>query len=186
MPNACAAPNCYVGYEKISDENKKVSRFHFPLDIDLRTRWINAVPRKDWSPSKNSVLCEKHFLPSDFKTEREDKNKARKKSKGSSLFRKSLKTTAIPSQWPECPSLMSKKQPFSGPTCRSSSLIREQTDILKEQLRIEKEEEDDTFNSLDDFDGKYINENNLIISKNPDSRMIFSISTDGNLRLIIA
>ena len=57
-----------------------LSRFHFPVDPDLRTKWINAVPRKDWVPSKNSVLCEKHFLDSDFKTEREDKNKARKKS----------------------------------------------------------------------------------------------------------
>jgi len=94
MPNACAAPNCYVGYEKISDENKKVSRFHFPLDIDLRTRWINAVPRKDWSPSKNSVLCEKHFLPSDFKTEREDKNKARKKSNGKSSISKIAQTNS--------------------------------------------------------------------------------------------
>ena len=179
MPNACAAPNCRVGYEKNSDETIKVSRFHFPIDPDLRTKWINAVPRKDWVPSKNSVLCEKHFLDSDFKTEREDKNKARKKSKGTNLFRKSLKSGAIPSQWPDCPILLSKKQPSSRPTSRTSSSIREQAHILKEQLRIEKEKEEDSFHSLNDFDERYVNEHGLIISKNLDSRMIFSISIEG-------
>ena len=61
MVNKCSALKCQTGYS--SDDNKKLSSFHFPLtkDEELNQKWIRFVNRKDWIPSKNSVLCELHF-----------------------------------------------------------------------------------------------------------------------------
>ena len=133
MVNKCAAPNCSVRYpEKKGKTNDggetcytttKVSSFHFPCETknkELYDRWKNAVPRENWVPTANSVLCEKHFLPTDFKEERLDENKSRKKSKGASLSRTFLKPTAVPSQWPHCPNLLSKTPPQRHPTCNST------------------------------------------------------------------
>ena len=39
----------------------KKASFSFPDDIDLRNRWIYFVNRKDWQPSKHSVICVDHF-----------------------------------------------------------------------------------------------------------------------------
>ena len=79
MVNKCVAPNCRTGYDKTSKEkgsgdgskrnftDHPLHVYHFPKEKELFERWKHAVPRKDWEPSKNSVLCEKHFLPTDFK-----------------------------------------------------------------------------------------------------------------------
>ena len=40
--------------------SKKVELF-FPDDPDLRIRWIYFVNRKDWQPTKYSVICINHF-----------------------------------------------------------------------------------------------------------------------------
>ena len=41
--------------------------FRFPLQKpELLQRWLNAMRRADWSPSKYSVLCEKHFKQEDY------------------------------------------------------------------------------------------------------------------------
>ena len=83
MPDRCVAPQC-PSYEerKILPKEKRISVFRFPNDNDesreIRTRWINAVPRKNWKPSERSVLCEKHFIASDFKITRKDSNARRK------------------------------------------------------------------------------------------------------------
>ena len=39
----------------------KKSTFHCPEEFDLRKRWIYFVNRKDWVPSKYSVICVNHF-----------------------------------------------------------------------------------------------------------------------------
>ena len=57
---------------------QKVPTHHFPSkenNRELWEKWKNAVPRKNWTPTVNSVLCDKHFLPSDFKEIRLDSNK---------------------------------------------------------------------------------------------------------------
>ncbi|XP_060520733.1 THAP domain-containing protein 5-like isoform X2 [Cylas formicarius] len=39
----------------------------FPFNrLDILERWVKAVHRKDWKPSKSSKLCSEHFLSSDF------------------------------------------------------------------------------------------------------------------------
>ena len=65
MPNKCVAPNCTVRYKRSDNdgnESSRVSRFHFPnkdTNKDLFIKWSNAMPRKQWTPSENAVVCEK-------------------------------------------------------------------------------------------------------------------------------
>ena len=76
MVNKCAAPNCSVLYPekkgKTNDEVEtsytmaKVSSFHFSCETkikELYDRWKNAVPRENWVPTANSVLCDIFISP---------------------------------------------------------------------------------------------------------------------------
>lgn len=38
----------------------------FPKDPELRRKWVQAVKRKDWEPTKYSYLCSNHFAEPDF------------------------------------------------------------------------------------------------------------------------
>ena len=58
MVNKCAAPSCRSGYAK--NETKHITKFHFPLkNLELNRDLI--CQRKDWKPTRHSVLCELHF-----------------------------------------------------------------------------------------------------------------------------
>ena len=60
MVNKCAAPSCRSGYAQ--NETKHITKFHFPFkNFGLNRLWIRFVNRKDWKPTKHSVLCELHF-----------------------------------------------------------------------------------------------------------------------------
>ena len=59
MVNKCVAFGCSRGYDSNSE---KVSTFSFPLEeSDLIEKWIKFGNRNNWFPTKNSVLCIKHF-----------------------------------------------------------------------------------------------------------------------------
>ena len=189
MVNKCAAPKCEANYKKLKTRNKsgkedriKRNVYHFPTDPELRKKWKNAVRRKNWSPSKHSVLCEKHFLPSDFKTERIDKNSSRIQNKGQKLKRKELKAGAIPSQLPDCPLYLSKTPVKERATIRSSSASRLQMQQLREQDDADKVREKDRFSSLVELDAKLDPDTlppDVIVSYSDRSRMFLSVSEDG-------
>lgn len=40
--------------------------FKFPADPIVRKKWLKAICREHWTPSKWSYLCKKHFRPDDF------------------------------------------------------------------------------------------------------------------------
>ena len=55
MVNACVVS----GY---SSQSHRVSGFPFPFEKpDLLAWWIKFVNRKNWKPSKNLIICAKHF-----------------------------------------------------------------------------------------------------------------------------
>ena len=57
MVRKCCAPGCNGNY---NDQNK-VSVFTFPLKDQERLRfWLKKIPR-DIVPTKQTVLCERHF-----------------------------------------------------------------------------------------------------------------------------
>lgn len=66
MVNKCAAFGCKSGYvtKKSNSETEKVSlsTFGFPLDKpELLAKWTQFVNRANWTPTRYSVLCIKHF-----------------------------------------------------------------------------------------------------------------------------
>ncbi|XP_018588830.2 uncharacterized protein LOC108922902 [Scleropages formosus] len=70
MPSSCAAINCSL--ERSADTLKQGVTFHrFPKEPARRLRWCAALRRQSrdrqlWAPTKNSVLCSRHFAPDMF------------------------------------------------------------------------------------------------------------------------
>ena len=197
MPDKCIAPGCSTNKEnKVLAKEDRISVFHFPKENDqtreLRKRWINAVPREDWKPSEYSRLCEKHFTESDFKKRRTDTNSTRKKLHEVDLLRKELTENAVPTQWPGCPALLSKKIPTPRPTSLASSATREEKEQIRGQIslnisiRMEEERklieiEEDAFQSLEEFDQKIVTRlpENIFQLKENGYTMLFAVASNG-------
>lgn len=63
MPRRCCVPGCKSNYDSVLKQSKKViSTFSFPKDQHRIVKWTKAIPRKDWIPTKNSVVCANHFI----------------------------------------------------------------------------------------------------------------------------
>ena len=185
MANKCVAPKYDANYKELKKNNSKIRKrkvYSFPNDALLRKKWKNAVPRKNWSPTKNSVLCENHFLATDFKTERIDNNSSRKRKKGKELKRRVLRADTIPSQWPNCPPVLSKLPSKQRSTCRTSTSAREDARRVKEKLKEDKEREMDKFASLPELDQKLdpdMLSSEVIVSYTERPRMFLSVSQNG-------
>lgn len=54
----CCAPGC-------STYDAAGKLLHFPTDCTWRQKWLSALPTKDLVIDHNSMLCLKHFIPSD-------------------------------------------------------------------------------------------------------------------------
>ncbi|XP_047142955.1 THAP domain-containing protein 2-like [Hydra vulgaris] len=65
MVNKCAVFNCRSGYKSKKNESSFLSAskavFSFPKDTVLEEKWMKFVNRKDWKPSKHSVICLDYF-----------------------------------------------------------------------------------------------------------------------------
>ena len=89
MPYKCIVTG-RSGYEHTKTDNnekEKVQMHKFPTDESRRSVWINRIPRKlnKKDITKNSRICEKHFLLSDYVTERNDKQNRKLNRKGKIL-----------------------------------------------------------------------------------------------------
>ena len=61
MVNKCALEYCRTGKDQSTGDTKK-SVFKFPLeDTEICEKWTYFVGKKDWRPSKYSVICEDHL-----------------------------------------------------------------------------------------------------------------------------
>ena len=63
MVNKCVVYGCRPKSGYLSEKiGNPVSTFCFPLDkADLLLKWQQFVNRSNWSVTKNSVICVKHF-----------------------------------------------------------------------------------------------------------------------------
>ncbi|XP_035826119.1 uncharacterized protein LOC118477835 [Aplysia californica] len=103
MPRKCCVPGCNTNYDS-SVNNERVSVFTFPSDPDRRRLWQHKIPRKDFIPTKQSVVCAKHFtedciLRVDSFTRAVDRKIPR------------LSDSAYPTIFPNCPSYLSEPTP---------------------------------------------------------------------------
>ena len=111
MVNTCVVPGCSSGYA--SNKSEKVSLHRFPVDINKR----------NWTSSANSAICERHFLPSDYVTKRDDKQSRRVKKKGTDLIYRKLKPDAVPSVWPGLPHFIQNLRQFQDPLLWHAALL---------------------------------------------------------------
>ena len=57
MVNKCSVVGCNSNYK--SGEQAPV--FGSPKDEDMKKLWVKFINRKDWSVTKTSFICIKHF-----------------------------------------------------------------------------------------------------------------------------
>ncbi len=108
MPSYCAAMFCRTGYNH-TPLPEGVSLHQFPWsNPELVEMWKHVLKRRDWEPTKRSVICSLHFKPTDFKAESWDHQKARRE--GKNLKRRVLKLGAIPSVFPGVPNIVQRKK----------------------------------------------------------------------------
>ncbi|GFS14588.1 THAP domain-containing protein 1 [Elysia marginata] len=68
-----------------SDRSEDITFHYFPSKVELRTKWLTAIKRENFTPAPTSRVCSKHFKPSDFKPFTRSQQ------------RRILKDTAVPS-----------------------------------------------------------------------------------------
>ncbi|CAM1320735.1 THAP1 (predicted) [Pycnogonum litorale] len=98
----CAAVGCSNSSGKPSCKGKSFHRFPFSNKSILK-KWIHHVGRKDWKPSKRSVLCSDHFDKNCYRT-----------SVIMNQFTPSyqlLKKDTVPDQFSHRPQVKSRKSP---------------------------------------------------------------------------
>lgn len=119
MVNKCCTPKCRTGLRgNISPEG--ISRHRFPTDKAMLGRWLRAIPRKDWTPNKNSVICSLHFQTSDFALRKNNANTSQGMD-SPNLTRKILKTDSVPTVFPLLPSYLTKEKPLERSQTTGSS-----------------------------------------------------------------
>lgn len=94
MPNKCCALNCKFGIQNDSEdkENLMLSFHRFPLHNAIQLdKWLEALQRIEFAPSKNSRLCSLHFDNDDFVNESCDK-----RNRTQIIRKRKLKATAVP------------------------------------------------------------------------------------------
>jgi hypothetical protein len=98
-------PGCRSNYD---GETEKISSFSFPRDSTRRALWLRKIPRDNYEPSAQSVVCEKHF--SEEFIVRFD---SATRTDGSILTvkrdRPKLSNDAYPSIFPNCPAYLSSE-----------------------------------------------------------------------------
>ncbi|XP_035233930.1 uncharacterized protein LOC118205753 [Stegodyphus dumicola] len=119
MPDRCCVPECQSNYDKAGTY---VSVFKFPKDVEKKSIWCKKIPRRNWSPSARSVVCEKHFIQSDSIRIDEISDRDGTILKVPRKCPK-LKEDAYPSIFPNCPKYLTENKPTPR-TSRSEKLAK--------------------------------------------------------------
>lgn len=61
----CCIPHCGSSRRKPGQE-RNFALHEIPSDPDERASWLQAIKRDDWLPSTYSMVCSRHFVPSDY------------------------------------------------------------------------------------------------------------------------
>ena len=56
----CSAIGCSM--RKNTNLLSQVKMYNFPADPVRRAAWCNAIKRENWAPTRNSLICNAHFL----------------------------------------------------------------------------------------------------------------------------
>lgn len=103
---SCCVPCCTSTSGRSQRYPDGVTKHRFPKKNPKRLEWIRAIPRDNWEPPLNAVVCSLHFDESDFSQDRSDSNPYRKLKEGK-LRRRQLKENAVPRFFPGLPKYFS-------------------------------------------------------------------------------
>ncbi|XP_051873239.1 THAP domain-containing protein 4 isoform X1 [Pristis pectinata] len=100
MVISCSAYSCTNRQGKAA---KSISFHRFPLkDTKRLAKWINAVGRTDWKPTKFSFLCSAHFTKDSFQKRQEDQHHRLKFNAVPSIFHFSERKKTVEDQHRRC------------------------------------------------------------------------------------
>ena len=85
----CAIYNCQSGYGRNSERGVRL--LAFPKGLTCQ-KWIEAVNRENFTVTKDSYICEKHFKETDWVPREHDVTK-----RGKPKAKRTLKENAVPS-----------------------------------------------------------------------------------------
>lgn len=175
MPHTCCVPECNGN----TKNGPKVHMFSFPNEPAMRQKWISTIPRKDFIPSRNSKVCELHFIK-----EHIIRSVSREDSKtgiiiSAPLTYPKLHADAIPFNFPNCPKYFSKVVNYRQGRHEKLKVLEEQQFL--EAIEKSKEEhsireQSITFKNYDEFCNKLKN-----IKLQQDW---FNISSDSQVTLL--
>ncbi|XP_040574789.1 uncharacterized protein [Lepeophtheirus salmonis] len=150
--NTSAAFEKRTGYRKTkgsehnsdSTTNELKHRLHiFPKNEELKDKWIRAIHRENFVPTKNARVCSRHFHESCYSTERRDSNTYRKHL---NLKRERLQSNAVPTIFPDSPAYVSvlptparsTSLSSSKSSSKESSPVPEETVNLSASMEVDK------------------------------------------------
>ena len=67
MGKSCCVPGCHSNYDykkgkvRSAKYPTKISSFSFPKDDERLKKWLHAIQRPNWKPTKYSFICARHF-----------------------------------------------------------------------------------------------------------------------------
>ena len=131
-------------------EKEKIHWHKFPEDKKKLAVWKSKIPRENFNVSIHTRICHKHFLRTDYESERTDQNSSRKFKKGE-LHLWKLKPDAVPSVWPDLPSHLKKKPPNPRSTTLATFEARQHNVQAAEERRRHDRMVKDSFSSLSEL-----------------------------------
>jgi hypothetical protein len=186
MPTCCV-PGCNSGYRNAPCTSTSNISFHaFPVNPDLRSKWLRNIPRENFTPTTSSKVCSLHFCSVDFLEFRSDSNNSRAIQKSSLIVRR-LQKTAVPSLFSNLPSYLSSPPPIPRSTSATAeSRIRRYNDNVTQQ--VEEFYSDDVINTLDDLVEKFSSApnkpSNYTVCRQSDSVCFISLDTSSTPSII--
>ena len=148
----CSVPKCLTGSSQ-DQSTEKISEHKIPTDHSILNEWMNAILRKDLTPSCHSIVCSRHFNEEDFVTNTWDSDDRRKRKRDDSSVRRYLKSNAIPSIFPGLPSNLRKKK-VADWSNTTSSTARLKAENLRKQTAIDSLMISTQVNSFDELQQK--------------------------------
>ncbi|KAF8773028.1 hypothetical protein HNY73_015723 [Argiope bruennichi] len=142
MPYKCSVLACRGNY----DEENKVAVFGYPIDEALKEKWLHAIPRKNFTITKNSKVCERQFKDGEVLYRTTFYNERTGETLSSPLKKPRRKENAVSSIFPGCPTYLSS----------STSSIRESPSKRRkrfEQVQMERSITE-SLNSKQNYDSK--------------------------------
>ena len=108
--------------------------FRFPINPDMKQKWLRAIPLENWTISAATRVCSKHFESNDFKNASTDKRVKSCQSRATAHLRRlTIKPLAIPHIFLGLPAHYNIKPTSARTTAALSSSRRE-----KENEKIQK------------------------------------------------